>query len=192
MSSAIETPSHQRRYVAIGTSIGAASVLLLVTLASIFAIRRWRNKAITQHDHEATDSPTPSQEPKALMVTSAPVFDHNSVAGPIRELRDSAMAKVELLDQPASLGSGNEIPEMSEALPPMSHEWGTSPVPHLQWYGHSMLEQLRDLYVDENLKGKSWTSFASSELLDPAWKTVMTASALRKKVDKDSASMVTF
>ena len=120
--SATETPNHLRRNVAIGTSIGTASIFLLAALAAIFAIRRWRQKAMNQLSSEATEPPMSSQVPRALVFDSPREIDHNSMVELFRELPDSAKATVELLNEHAPSGSGNEICEMSEVLPPVSHE----------------------------------------------------------------------
>lgn len=183
--SAIETPSHIRRNVIIGTSIGTVSFLLLATFLVLFATRRWRRTTTTQHSNEATDPPIPSQEPRALIVSSAREIGHNSMVLPLRELPDSAK---ELLNEQPPLGSGNEIFEISEALPPESHELRIGRSSHVMVETHTA--DRWKIMIPTKLPRKSWTSVASCDGA-PGVETIVAASAQRKEMSMDGGSIVT-
>ncbi len=181
------TPNHLRRNIAIGTSIGTAFFLLLASLAAIFAIRRRRQKAITQLGNETTDPPTPFREPRALIVSSPREIGQNSMVGPVRELPNSAKAKEELLNEQAPSGSGNEIAEMSEALAPVSEELRNN-------RSSRVMVQTRNpnrckIFTSTKISRKSWPSFASSDGV--CVETVISASAQRREMDVDRASIIT-
>ena len=179
--------SHLRRNVAIGASIGTAFFILLATLATIFAIRRRRQKAITQLGNETTDPPTPSREPRALIVGSVREIGHNSMVGPVRELPNNAKAKEELLNEQAPSGSGNEIAEMSEALPPFSDELKTKRSSRVMV--QTCNPNRCKIFTSTKISRKSWPSFASSDGVYV--ETVISASAQRKEMDVDRASTIT-
>ena len=181
------TANHLRRNVAIGTSIGTAFFLLLATLAAIFAVRRRRQKAITQLNNTTTDPPTPFREPRALIFSSVREIGNNSMVGPVRELPNSAKAKEELLNEQAPSGSGNEIAEMSEALAPVSDELRAN-------RSSRVMVQTRNpnrckIFTSTKISRKSWPSFASSD--EVCVETVISASAQRKEMDVDEASIIT-
>ncbi|CAD6591030.1 MAG: hypothetical protein ASARMPREDX12_004894 [Alectoria sarmentosa] len=185
--SASETPNHLRRNVAIGTSIGTASFFLLATLAAVFAIRRWRRKAMTQLRSETREPPTSSEVPRALVFDYPREIDHNSMVEPFRELPDSANANVELLNEHSPSGSGNEIYEMSEVLPPASHELRADG-------GSLVMEQIRtasscNIFTSVKIPRKSWMSFASSDGAACVETVISASPQQRKEVSMTRASI---
>ena len=179
--SATEIPSHLRRNLAIGTSIGAASFLLLATFAVLFAIRRWRRKASVRPSSEATEPRISSQEPRALILSSPREIDHNSMVQHFHDLPNSARA--ELLNEQAPSGSGNEIFEISE---PLSRK--ISQGPHIM-VQRGTADRWRILFPTK-IPRKSWTSLASSADA-PRVETEVSASTQRKEGNMDKASIVT-
>lgn len=186
IQSATETPNHLRRNVIIGISLGTAMLLLIATLAATFAMRRWRQKAITQLRNKAIQIPAPFQEPRQSNVRLAQDEGHNSTVGLFSELSDNAKARVELLNEQAPSGSGNEIPEMSQALPIISHELGTNRSSHVMVQTRTANRYI--IFASTEILRKSWTSFASSDGA-PCVETVISASAQRKETEVDRASI---
>ena len=186
--SATKVPDHDRRDVAIGTSIGTASFLLFAALAAFFAIRRWRQKKTTQRNSEATQPPEPFREPKALTVISTQEIDSNSTAGSVRELPNSTRARVELPSEQTPLESDNEIFEMSESPPSISHE------PTSGRGSHDMVQERTantwKIFFPTKIPRISWPSVASSDGA-PCVGTIISASAQRKELDMDEASIIT-
>ena len=184
--SAAEIPNHLHRNVAIGTSIGVALFLLLTTLAAVFAIRRWRQKRKTQSSSEATEPPTSSQDPRALSFKYTREIGHNEMAEPFRELPDTAKARVELLNEQAPSGSGNEIFEMPEVVPAVSHELRAD-------RGSHVMVQTRTadrwkIFTSTKILRKSWTTLASSDRAICV-ETAISASPLQQKgigIDRSS------
>ena len=186
--SATEIPNHHRRNVAIGTSIGTASFLLFAALAAFFAIRRWRQKTTTQRNSEATQPPTPFREPRELMVSSAQEIDHNSMADNVHKLPDSTRAIVELPSEQAPSAPENEIFEMPEAPPPVPQESKPGRGPQVM-----VQERTADTWkvlFPTSMPRRSWMSVASSDGA-PCVETVLSASAQRKELNMDEASIIT-
>ena len=129
----------------------------------------------------------PFQEPRALIISPAREIRHSSMFSPFRELPDRAKAKVELLNEQAPSASGNEIPEMSEAFPPVSHELRTK-------RGSHVMVQTRNadsckIFKSTKISRKSRSSFASSG--GACVETVISASNQRKASNMDRASIIT-
>ena len=122
------------------------------------------------------------------MVNSAQEIDHNSMAGNIRELPDSTRAKVELPSEQAPLAPDNEIFEMSEAPPPIPHESKPGRGSHVM-----VQERTADtwkIFFPTKIPRRSWMSVASSDGA-PCVETVISASAQRKELNMDEASIMT-
>lgn len=186
--SATKKPNHLRRNVAIGTGITIALFILLATLAAIFAIRRWRAKTTVQPSSETTELSTLPQEPRASIISSSREIGNNSIAGPIRELPDSALVKAELLNAQAPSGSGNQIFEMSEAVPPIFHELrthGSSPA-----MVHKSIANSHKIFTSTKVSGKSRMSVASSSG-SPFVGTVMSILGQRKEIAMNRVSIAT-
>lgn len=186
--SATETSSRLHRNVIIGTSIGIALFFLLATVATLLAVRRWRQRATTRLSSEPTELPRPFQEPGALIVHSPCEIDQSSLVGPLRELHDCATAKVELLNEQNASGSGNEIPEMPEALRTVPQEPRTD-------RSSRVMVQTRTanrwkIFTPTKNPRKSWTSFASSSG-SPHVETVISASTQQRDTNRDRASIGT-
>ena len=126
----------------------------------------------------------PSQEPRALIVSSAREVDGNSTVRHPHELPDSA--KTELLNAQAPSGSGNEIFEMSESLSPVPHELRTSQGPYVMVQKRTA-DTWRILFPTKTPR-KSWASFASTGDA-PCVGTVIPASIQRKEVNMDKRSI---
>ena len=184
---ATETPSHLRRNVAIGTSIGAASFLLMVSLAAILTIRRWRRKPVVQHGREATEPPTPWQEPTASIDSCAQEIGHNSMVGSVRELPNNAKPKEELLNAQAPSGSGNQIAEMSDTLPSVLHELRTSRESHAMI--QTCMANRCQIFMSTKVLRKSWPTFTSSDA-SSCVETVTSASTMGKHTNIDRESVV--
>ena len=107
------------------------------------------------------------------------------MVGPLRELPDSAK---ELLNEQAPLGSGNGIFEMSEALPPESHELRIGRSSHVMVERHTA--DRWKIMIPTKLPRKSWTSVASCDGA-PGVETVVAALAQRKEISMDRGSIVT-
>ena len=187
ISSATEISNHSRRNVAIGTSIGVTSLLLLAAFSAIFVVGRWRQKKSSQLSSEATEPHTPFQEPRAPVVSLARQIGHNSMFSPFRELSDSAKAEVELLNEQAPSGSGKEIFEMTEDLLPVSHELRTNRGPHVMVQTRN--PNSNKIFKSTKIRGESWPSFASSG--GACVETVISASNKRKESNMDRASIIT-
>ena len=181
ISSATEISNHSRRNVAIGTSIGVTSLLLLAAFSAIFVVRRWRQQKSSQLSSEATEPHTPFQEPRASVISPAREIGHNSMFSPFRELPDSAKAEVELP------GSGNAITEMSEDLPPVIHELRINRGPHVMVQTRNA--NSNKIFKSTKISGESWPSFASSG--GAYVETIISASNQRKESNMDRASIVT-
>ena len=122
------------------------------------------------------------------MVRSAQEIDHNSMAGNVRELPDSTRAKVELPSEQAPLAPDNEIFEMSEAPPPIPHESKPGRGSHVM-----VQERTADtwkIFFPTKIPRRSWMSVASSDSA-PCVETVISASAQRKELNMDEASIIT-
>lgn len=182
--SVTEPVNHFRRDVVIGASVGTASLLLFAALAAFFLIRRWRRKTTAQHNSDATQPHMPSQESRALIVSSAREIDDNSTVRHFHELPDSA--KAELLNAKAPSGSGNEMFEMSESFPPGPHELRTSQGPHVMVQKRTA-DTWKILFPTKKPR-KSWTSFASTDDA-PCVGPVTSASTQRKEANVDKESI---
>lgn len=186
IQSATKTPNHMRRNVLIGIILGTATFLLITTFAATFVMRRWRRRKITQLRSEAVPVRAPSQEPRRSNDRLAQEIGHNSLVGPFRELSDNAKARAELLNEQAPSGSGKEIPEMSDALPIISHELGTnrsSPV-----MAQTRTADRWKIFAPTKSSTKSWTSFASSDRA-PCPEIIVSASQ-RKETETEKESIV--
>lgn len=133
---------------------------------------------MTQLSSEATEPPTSSQEPRALSFKYAREIDYNSIVEPFRELPDSAKARVELLNEQAPSGSGNEIFEMSEVLPPVSHELRADRGSHVM--AQTRTADRWKIFTSTKILRKSWTSLASSDRATCV-ETAISASPLQRK-----------
>lgn len=120
------------------------------------------------------------------MMNSALEIDHNSMAGNVRELPDSTRARIELPDEQAPLAPDNEIFEISEAPPPISHKPKSG-------RGSHVMVQVRNASTWKSLFPtkipRSWTSAASSDGI-PCVRTVISASTQRKELNWDETSII--
>ena len=121
------------------------------------------------------------------MVESAQEIDSKNMVEPIRELPDSAKATVELLNEQAPSGSGNEIPEMPDALLHDSDELQTS-------RGSHVMVQIRTantckIFTPSKIPRKSWTTIESSDG-SPCIETVIFALAQRESPIINSPSTI--
>ena len=133
---------------------------------------------MTRFTSEVTEPPTSSQQPRDLSVKSAAEIGYNSMVEPFRELPDSAKARVELLDEQSPSGSGIEISEMPEVLPPVSHELRAD-------RGSHVMVQTRTadrwkIFTSTKISRKSRTSLALSDRATHA-ETAISTSALQRK-----------
>lgn len=108
---------------------------------------------------------------------------------PFRELPDSAKARVEFLNEQAPSGSGNEISEMSNVLPPASHELRAD-------RGSHVMVQTRtanrfQIFTSTKIVRKSWPSLASSEGATCVETAISASPQQRKGISMDRASIGT-
>lgn len=142
---------------------------------------------MTQLSSEATKPPTSSHVPRALVFDYPREIDHNSMVEPFRELPDSAKATVELLNEHSPSGSGNEICEMSEVLPPVSHELRADG-------GSLVMQQTRtasscNIFTSMKTPRKSWMSLASSDGAACVETVISASPQQRKEVSMTRASI---
>ena len=144
---------------------------------------------MTPLSSEATEPPTSSQEPRALSVKYAREIGYNSMVEPFRELPDSAKARVELLNEQSPSGSGNEISEMPEVLPPVSHELRAD-------RGSYVMVQTRTanrwkIFTSTKISRKSWTSLALSDRATCVETAISTSPLQRKGISIGRSSIDT-
>lgn len=175
-----------RRKTIIGTSVGAASLLILVILAFLLVMRNRRQKSGKLISHEDSRPPVPSENPRVLSHCSVREIDNNSMCGPVRELSNTA--KAELQDEQTPSGSGNEISEMYQPLPPIVHELKS----HMTSRQHSMVQthtvNTGRIFMSTRISRKSETSLTSFDSI-ACVETVISASAHRENLDSGQASV---
>lgn len=177
---------HMSRAVVIGMCIGAATFLLMIVLTLVFVIRR-RKRKIPYKVGSNNEPQTPIQDLKVEPIYGVREIDQNSLCGPYRELPDSG--KAELLDEHSPSGSGKDISEMAQALPPVVHELRTtrsSKEPSMVHIGSKA-----GIFISTNLSRKSWTSIDSSDGT-PRIETVISSSPWHSSLALAKSSVHSF
>ena len=144
---------------------------------------------MTRLSSEETEPPTSSQQPRALGFKYASELGYNSMVEPFRELPDSAKAGVELFNKQSPSGSGIEISEMPDVLPPVSHELRAD-------RGSHVMVQTRTadrwkIFTSTKISRKSWPSLALSDRATYVETAISTSPLQRSGISRRRSSIDT-
>lgn len=160
---------------------------LLISFAIAFLIRRRKRKVPLQVESHTTKPPTRMEDPKKRTICSICEIDQNSLCGPYRELPGNGRA--ELQDEHSPSGSGKDISEIAQALPPMVHE--------LQTHRSSKEKPMVQIgikgaiFIQTKFSRKSWTSIDSSDGT-PCIETIISSSPWHSSLTLDKSSIHSF
>ena len=176
-STTAKARSTSRKVIA-GASTGATVFVLLVVLVIALFMRKRRQKSNGQNNPDLPGASTFSRKSRGSTICSVREIDNNSTVGPIRELPDSG--KAELLDQQTPSGSGNEISELSTALP-VVHELRTNRSSVEQFMIQANHTTTCKIFMSPKISRKSASSAGSTDD-KPYVETVISASAQRSMI----------
>lgn len=179
-------PPHIGRKTIIGTSLGIASLLILVILAFLFVkrIRRQRSGKLVGHDDSRF--PLPLDNLRVFTICSVPEIENNTIYEPIRELPDSS--KAELPDERHPSRSSNRISEICQPRPPTIHELKSHITPRQHSMVHTHTVNTGRIFMSTKVSRRNETSTTSRDST-PHVETVIPASSHLKNDDSRLASV---